>query len=156
MVGDDRQRLERGLGQAPLLHRVALEQIGEILGGAERPLAGDAHEVDAAAGVEGAQLLEQAGDVLGLGEMALELGLVERLGGGEQQRLEDAQLLAMIGEGQRRDVARQRAGARRLIARVVAARCRCTSWLDGTRLRRGGSMRFSLVIGFSDAHGLLH
>ena len=33
---------------AALLYRLLLEQEGEVVGGAERPFAGDAHEIDAA------------------------------------------------------------------------------------------------------------
>ena len=74
----------------------------------------------AAPGVEGAQLLDQGADVLAFGEVARELCFIERLGGGEQQRFQDAQLLAVIGERQGGDVARQRAGAQRLVTRVIA------------------------------------
>ena len=59
VVGDDGQRLQCRLGQAPLLGGVALQQIGQVLRRAERPLAGDLDEVDAAAGVEALQLLQQ-------------------------------------------------------------------------------------------------
>ena len=97
VIGDDGERLERRARQAALLDRLALEQEGKVLGGAERPFAGDAHEIDAARGVGALQLGEQRSDVLAFGEMLGKLGLVERLGRREQQRLQDAQLLLPVG-----------------------------------------------------------
>ncbi len=41
--------------------------------------------------------------------------------GGKQQRFQDAQLLAMVGKGERGDIARQRSGAHRLVAGILAA-----------------------------------
>ena len=82
---------------AALLDRLALEQEGKVPGGAERPFAGDAHKIDAARGIGALQLCEQGRDVFALGEMLGKLGLVERLGRREQQRLKDAQLLLPVG-----------------------------------------------------------
>ena len=91
------KRLECRPRQPALLDRLALEQEGEVLGGTEGPLAGDAHEIDAARGVGALQLGEQGSDVLALGEMLGKRGLVERLRRCEQQRLKDAQLLLPVG-----------------------------------------------------------
>ena len=54
----------RRLGQAPLLGGMPLQQVGEVLGRAERPLARHLDQVDAAAGVEALQLLQQRGHVV--------------------------------------------------------------------------------------------
>ncbi len=102
VIGDDGQRLERGARQAALLDRLLLEQEGQIVGGAERPFAGDTHQIDAAAGIEALQLFEQRVHVLAFDEMPGQSLLGERLGGGEQQRLDDAQLLAPVGRLQAR------------------------------------------------------
>ena len=104
MIGDDGQGLERGARQAALLDRLLLEQEGQILGGTERPFAGDAHQIDAAPGIEALQLFEQRVHVLALDEMPGQGLLGERLGGGEQQRLDDAQLLAPVGRLQGDDI----------------------------------------------------
>lgn len=53
------------------------------------------------------QLHQQIADRLAVLQVGGELGFVERLGGGEQQRFENAQLLAPIGGRQRRDIRRQ-------------------------------------------------
>ncbi len=52
MIGDDRERLERGARQLALFFPLARQQPGEIFGGPKRPAPGDPHEIDAAAGVE--------------------------------------------------------------------------------------------------------
>ena len=90
------ESLERGARQAALLDGLALEQKGEVGGGAEGPFAGDAHEIDAALGIKGLQLREQRGDVLAFSEVPGKLGLVERLRCREQQRFQNAQLLLPI------------------------------------------------------------
>ena len=94
--------------RAALLDRLALEQKGKVVGGAEGPFAGDADEIDATPGIEALQLLEQRHDILALGEMLLELGFVERLWACEQQRLDNAQLLAPVGRWQRHHIGGKR------------------------------------------------
>ena len=64
VIGDDGERLERGARQAALLDGLLLQQEGQIVGGAERPFAGDAHQIDAAPGIDALQLLEQRAHVL--------------------------------------------------------------------------------------------
>ena len=48
VIGDDRQRLDRGAGQSARDNALALQFRREVGRGAEGPAAGDAHEVDAA------------------------------------------------------------------------------------------------------------
>ena len=132
VIGDDGERLQRGARQAALLDRLLLEQERQILRGAERPFAGDAHEIDAAPGIEAAQLLEQRADVLALDEVPGQGLLVQRLGRGKQKRLDDAELLAPIGRLQLDDIGRKRQRkARWLSLRLVFRHC-----LDPTQLLR--------------------
>ena len=51
VIGDDRERLDRRARQLARLHRLARQQPGEVVRGAERPFAVDAHEIDAARGI---------------------------------------------------------------------------------------------------------
>src|SRR5262249_33203523 len=46
VIGDDRERLDRGARELAGLDRLLAQQPGEIAGGAKRPLAVDAHEID--------------------------------------------------------------------------------------------------------------
>ena len=140
VIGDDGERLQRRARQAALLDRLLLQQEGQIVGGAERPFAGDAHQIDAARGIGALQLLEQRAHVLALDEMPGDGGFGQRLGGGEQQRLDDAQFLAPIGRLQRDDIGgeRQRQArslALRLVFRHIFRHClhptqllRCHPW----------------------------
>ena len=104
VVGDDGERLQRRARQAPLLDGLTLEQKGEIVGGAERPFAGDADEIDASTRIKPLQLFEQRHDVLPGSEMLFQRRLIQRLWRGEQQRLDDAQLLAAVGGRQRAQI----------------------------------------------------
>ena len=82
------------LRQLLLVLLVARQQPAEIGGGAEIPALGDAREIDAAPGVMVAQFLEHGAHVRARGHVLADLGLVERFGRGEQQRLGDAHGLA--------------------------------------------------------------
>ena len=109
VIGDDGERLQRRARQAALLDRLLLQQEGQIVGGAERPFAGDAcTRLTPRRGIGALQLLEQRAHVLALDEMPGDGGLGQRLGGGEQQRLDDAQFLAPIGRLQRDDIGGER------------------------------------------------
>jgi hypothetical protein len=90
---------------------MALQQIGEVLSRAERPFAGDPHQIDAAARIEALQLLEQRRHVVIRLEMTYKVGLGQRLGGGKQQSLEDPELLAPVRRRQLGNVGRQSARA---------------------------------------------
>jgi hypothetical protein len=59
VIGDDRQRLEAGLGQALLLLNVLAQHEGHVLGGAEHELARQLHKVDTPVGIILPQVLQQ-------------------------------------------------------------------------------------------------
>ena len=83
-----------------LLDHVAGEHEGEVAGGAEGPFPGDPDEVDAAPGIELAQVLQDRLDVGAFRQAAGQLLGAQGLRRGEQQRLGDAHGLAVV-----RDVA---------------------------------------------------
>ena len=58
-------------------------------------LRGDAHEIDAAPGIERCSSRHDGGDIGALGQAGGDRRLVERLGGGEHHRLGDAQRLGI-------------------------------------------------------------
>jgi hypothetical protein len=91
VIGDDRKRLDRGARELLRLLRFARHQVAEIVRGAERPLAGDADEIHAAACVCVLQHGEQRRHVHAFGQARGKRLLVERLGGREQERFEHAQ-----------------------------------------------------------------
>ena len=100
VIGDDGERLDRRARQLALLLVLARQQPGKIGRGAERPAAGDAHEIDAALGVVALQLGHHRADVGFRRQPRGDRRLVGRLGGGEHHRLGDAQILG--GEARRR------------------------------------------------------
>src|SRR5215468_433797 len=62
----------------------------------------------AARGVKALQLFEQGWHVIAIHEMLGESSLIQRLGGCEQQRFNDAQFFALIGRLQRDDIGGKR------------------------------------------------
>ena len=92
VVGDDRERFERGAAQRAGFLLLAAQQEAEVVGGAERPFVAAADEVDAAARIALGEQRQQRLDVGALPQMRGELRRRQRLGRGEQQRFEDAQL----------------------------------------------------------------
>ena len=93
MVGDHRQRLDRGARQLLRDHGFLGEQPRQVAGGAERPLGAELHQVDAARRVLRLQGAQRLAHVDLLRQPRAERLLVERRGRGEQQSLEQAQVL---------------------------------------------------------------
>ena len=93
MIGDDRKHLDRGPRQAPRLRAFARHQPRQITGGAEGPFVGNPHQIDAARGVFGLQLRQRCLDVDAVGHALGKRRLIDRLGGGKQQRFEKPQFL---------------------------------------------------------------
>ena len=96
VIGDDGERLDRGARQFARDDRFMRQQPGEIVGGAQRPFAADAHEIDAARRVFLLQLRQQRAHVDAGGQTRCQGLLVERRLGGKQQRFEDAQFLRAL------------------------------------------------------------
>ena len=97
VIGDDGQRLDRRARELARLHGVLGQQPGEVAGGAEGPFPPDAHQVDAARRVFCLQRLERIAQVHAFGKPGAKRRFVERLAGGKQQRLEQAQFLRTRG-----------------------------------------------------------
>ena len=93
MIGDDREHLDGRTRQAPRLRALTRHQPRQIAGGAESPFVGDAHEVDAARGIFRLQLRQRRLDVDAIGHALGQRRLIDRLGGGKQQRFEKPQFL---------------------------------------------------------------
>ena len=96
VIGDDRHRLHGGARELTLLLGVPFQQVRQVFGGAECPLARHPHEIDAARGVERAQLVEQALNSIAAAHMPRQHRLIQRLGRGKQQRFHNAQILAPL------------------------------------------------------------
>ncbi len=79
VIGDDRERLDRGARELARLGRFLAQEPGQVGGGAERPLAVDAHQIDAARGVFLLQAHERCAQVDALRQARRQLLLVERL-----------------------------------------------------------------------------
>ena len=69
------------------------QQPRQVARGAERPLAADAHEIDAARRIFGLQRAQARLEIDALRQPRAERLLVERLRGGKQQRLQQPQML---------------------------------------------------------------
>ncbi|MNT45849.1 hypothetical protein D3C72_1824520 [compost metagenome] len=97
MIGDDGQGLERGFRQAARLLTLLGHQEAQVGGGAEAPAVGHAFQFDAPSLIT----LTQGGDgparVGALGQAARDLGRRQGRGGGEQQGLDPAFDLGVVG-----------------------------------------------------------
>ena len=93
MIGDDGERLDRRARQLARFGDFLGQQPGQIVGGAEGPFAPDLHQIDAARRILGLQPRQRVLDVDAVRQRAQHGGLVERLAGGKQQSLEQAQFV---------------------------------------------------------------
>ena len=121
VIGDDGEGFERGARQRPALGLFAPQQEAKVLGGAEGPLVAAPHEIDAAAGIALGQQRRAARrrrrprpDTA-----AMSVGS-QRLGRGEEQRLERCAGCARRPRGARRSVRQFR-----LLASIGVLGLRC-------------------------------
>ena len=93
VIGDDGEGLDRRARKLALFLVFARQQPRHVGGGAEHPAPGDLHQVDAAPRILALQFGEHRRNVAVAAHALGDRGLVERLGGREQQRLDDAHVL---------------------------------------------------------------
>ena len=84
MIGDDGQRLLRGLGQASRLLALLGHQEGQIVGGLETPAVGDAGQPHAAFGVGLLQPRQRRSDIRPLGQPTRQISGAQGFGRREQ------------------------------------------------------------------------
>ena len=97
-AGYARADIARFLGtRYQFVRNVLVQEEAQVLGGTELPLVRDLHQIDAATFVLPLQFLEQPHDVRVGWQRLRQRLLVERLGGGEQKRLDNAQMHGVDG-----------------------------------------------------------
>jgi hypothetical protein len=97
VVGDHRQSLQRDARQLAGDLGLQLHARRQVFGGAERPAPAAPDQVDSPVGIERLEVGEQAVEIAALRQEARELGRRQGLGSGEEQCLDQAQVVEVEG-----------------------------------------------------------